>query len=159
MKPHFKCLQGILSYRHFTVTAAKRGVVEMKLTAESVGRELKLIKGNWIPDKDELPPVIPPPGLPVDCQWYLYDNICQFCSHETQDITCSLPAVPQTDTPEEFTSPLQSPPPTQSPLPSLPLLLSPPSQSITSSLRPPPAKKRQFHCSICGEAGHTHQTH
>ena len=94
MKPHFKCFQGILSYGHFTVTAAKRGVVEVKLTAESVGRELKLLKENWMPDKDDLPPVIPSPGLPVDRQWYLYDNIRQFCSREKQDITYPLPTVP-----------------------------------------------------------------
>ena len=152
LKPHFKRLQGILSYRHFTVTAADPGVVEVKRTAESVGKKLKLIKGNWTPDKDDLPPVIPPPGLSIDRQWYLYDNIREFCSRDTQDITCPLPAVPRTDTSEEFTSPPQSPQSTQSSLLSSP----PPSPP---SRRPPPAKKRQFHCSICGEAGHTRRTH
>lgn len=42
-----------------------------------------------------LPPVIPPKGLDLQRQWYLYDQIRDFCKEEWKDEVCPLPALPK----------------------------------------------------------------
>ena len=52
------------------------------------------------------PEVIPAKGLSPDRQWYLYDQIRQFCPESTKDLVCPLPSVPQnqhTNIPGQFT--------------------------------------------------------
>lgn len=73
LKPHFRKIKQIKSYQHFTVQSNKPGVVEVKKTAESSMKEVMMFKKNktWFPDKEQMPTVIPPPGLSAERQWYL----------------------------------------------------------------------------------------
>src|SRR5688572_6555652 len=37
------------------------------------------------------PPQIPPPGLPLQRQWYLYNQIREYVKDSLQDVVCPLP--------------------------------------------------------------------
>ena len=39
-----------------------------------------------------MPPLIVPPGLPLERQWYLHNKIREFCPDEAKDIVYPLPA-------------------------------------------------------------------
>ena len=41
-----------------------------------------------------MPPLVIPPGLPLERQWYLYNKIREFCPDEAKDIACPLPSQP-----------------------------------------------------------------
>ena len=49
---------------------------------------------GWTPSHQELPSLIKPTGLPLTRQWYLYNQIREYCRDGTQDITCPKPSVP-----------------------------------------------------------------
>ena len=42
----------------------------------------------------ELPEELTPPGLDTERQWYLFDEVREFCSEKGADITCPRPTVP-----------------------------------------------------------------
>ena len=42
-----------------------------------------------------MPVAIPPKGLTAERQWYLFDNIREFCVSAAKDITCPKPTVPR----------------------------------------------------------------
>ena len=148
LKRHFRRIDRIKSYKHFTITTHQPGLVHLKLSAESETTSFCILKDNWSPQPDVLPPVIPPPELSKERQWHLFDSIRQFCTESTQDITCPLPTVPRPGAHLEITSPPPSPLPPPSIPPAHPHSLPPPSM-------PPSAKRsRQLHCSLCGESGH-----
>ena len=75
----------------------------------------------------EMPEVIPPPGIPMERQKYLYEQIRMFCEPEYADITC-----PQPDSNN----------------------LPQPDPEVEQSTTPPPAKRVRL-CSHCRLRGHT----
>ena len=97
---------------------------------------LKILKEDWNQAPHLLPAIIPPPGLLVERQWYLYDNIQQFCAPQTRDIVCLLPLTQRC----EDGHPDSPPPP---PLPSSSLLSTSPSLSMRQ------LAKRSRQCSVC----------
>ena len=58
--------------------------------------EFEMLKDDWFPSSTELPEVITPRGLSADRQWYLYDEIREFCPGYCQDVVCPLPEVERT---------------------------------------------------------------
>ena len=118
LSPHFHCIKGIKKHHHFEISSDKLGVLKVKLYADSAVTTQKLLKNNWALSSDHLPRVIPPPGLSAERQWYLYDNIREFCTPETMDVMCPLPSVPKpTVTSQQLPSPTPSPPATPCPSP------------------------------------------
>ncbi len=103
---HFRKFPGIKSYHHFEFTAVKPGKVTVKLFSDSESSEYRLLTDDsWVPSAGELPDVVSPSGLSEEHQWYLHDQIRDFCREGTEDLACSLPAVPRQShpvtTPEE----------------------------------------------------------
>ena len=47
-------------------------------------REVSILKPSVRVDRDALPSQMTPPGVSLDRQWYLYEQIRQFCDEEFQ---------------------------------------------------------------------------
>ena len=87
-------LKGIKSMHHLTFTDTKPGSAIVKDTVSSPEREIILVKNSsWEPNKDDLPPIIPPPGLSMERRQYLFEKIREFCPPHCQDLVCPDPTV------------------------------------------------------------------
>ena len=53
--------------------------------------QVNIMKTDMSIDLQEMPQVIPPPGIPPERQKYLYEQIRMFCELEYADITCPQP--------------------------------------------------------------------
>ena len=87
-------LKGISQMHHFRFTASKPGVVYVKNFNDDTEKEIKLLKTPWQPTTHNMPDVIPPPGLSIERQWYLFNKIRDFCPDEAKDIVCPKPLTP-----------------------------------------------------------------
>ena len=92
--PHFKAIPSIKGYHHFCFSSDKPGIVLPKKHADTEGKEMTFLKENCS-GLECGPEVIPAKGLSPDRQWYLYDQIRQFCPESTKDLVCPLPSVPR----------------------------------------------------------------
>ena len=88
-------LKGIKSNSHFrsiflqTVYVQKSSDFNDKNDCK---RKIILLKDVlWKPKASDLPLVVPPEGLSLTMQWYLYNEIREFCSPEVQDLVCPMP--------------------------------------------------------------------
>ena len=157
---HFRKIPNIKRNHHYTISSDSPGSVTIKEYNDSEGVTFKMLKDDWSPSAMDLPPVIPPPGLSSERQWYLYDNIREYCPPSCRDIVCPKPSVAKPG----HTSGAQSsePPPanevfrsvsdqqssdTQQPV------LPPPTTTLA-----PPAKRPKV-CGVCGESGHNARRH
>ena len=86
---------GIKKYHHFIFDSSNPGVVTMKVHSDSAEERFQLQKQPWSPDLSELPNIVVPKPLSTERQWYLFDQIRQFCSESAKNITCPLPSVPR----------------------------------------------------------------
>ena len=68
-------LKGISQMHHFQFTASKPGVVYVKNFNDDTEKEIKLLKTSWQPTTHNMPHIIPPPGLSIERQWYLFNGI------------------------------------------------------------------------------------
>lgn len=147
--PRLRKVPGIKQYHQFEFTEAEKGTVTCKQYTDSPGKSVNLLKETWNPTYSDLPDIIPPNGLSLERQWYLYDKIRPFCEPRYQNITCPLPSSPRPyRTPTA--SPVATPPP--SPLPSQHQHTSPHHRTTS----PPPKRPRT--CGKCGEIGHNRRT-
>ena len=88
-------IKGISKMHHFRFNRNHPGYVFVKNTSDERESPLNLLKNvPWTPSRDELPPIIHPPGLPLERQWYLYNKIRDFCPDEAKDLACPLPTQP-----------------------------------------------------------------
>ena len=93
-------LKGIKAMHHLIFTHTKPGSVIVKDSVTSPEREINLLQDkNWKPTKNDLPPIIPPPGLPLERQRYLFEKIREFCPPECRDLVCPEPTQPEHCTP------------------------------------------------------------
>ena len=94
--PHMSqtALKGISQMHHFRFSALHPGVVFVKNSCNDRERAIKLLKTPWQPTSDDMPNIIPPPGLTLERQWYLFNKIREFCPDESKDIVCPKPSVP-----------------------------------------------------------------
>ena len=103
----FTTLPHITTYHHFRCKSDSPGVVFVREFADSEKKEVLVHRPDIRADKDALPPQITPSGLSLDRQWYLYQQILQFCDEEFQDITCPEPEMQKRSrTQDEDESPL-----------------------------------------------------
>ena len=91
--PHFRKVPRLKQYHHITISCGTPGSVRLKLTADSEEEQLTLLRDQWMPAAHCLPPVLPPPGLSAERQWYLYNNIRDYCTEATKDTVCPRPQV------------------------------------------------------------------
>ena len=87
----FRKVPQMKSYHHFFFSGRSLGSVVLKQFSDSDSSSFKmLIDNSWIPSPRALPPVISPSGLPCARQWYLYNEIREFCRDRTRDLTLSV---------------------------------------------------------------------
>ena len=87
-------LKGISQMHHFRFSASNPGVVYVKISCNDTEKEIKLLKTPWQPTLANMPNIIPPPGLTLERQWYLFNKIREFCPDESKDLVCPKPSVP-----------------------------------------------------------------
>ena len=140
--PEMKKLKGIKKFQHFTFAHTEKGKITCAAESDSQTTTIDIIKTNsWCPSSILLPEIIPPKGLDLKRQWYLYEKIRPFClTPQNKDIVCPLPLSPK---------PVNSAPGTPEPSPCLSGLDYTPEP-------PPPPKKRK--CGKCDSAGHNSRT-
>ena len=72
LSPHFRKILQLKQYYHITISCGAPGTLSLKLAANGETEQLHLLRDGWEPTADELPPVVPPPHLTPERQWYLY---------------------------------------------------------------------------------------
>ena len=86
-----KKITGIKKLHHFRFASASPRCVFTKEQCDSPDEKHNLMKALWNVDDDGLPAVVPPCGLSVERQWYVYDQIGPFCPAEDMGSVCPLP--------------------------------------------------------------------
>ena len=94
LAPHFKRITNLKKYHHFRFSSESPGIAYLQLNADLKEEEVELLKNSWEPVPRELPPILQPKGLSDERQWYLYEQVRQFCTDDCQDLVCSRPATP-----------------------------------------------------------------
>ena len=85
-----------------SITTSQQPTVQVQEYSDSPAKAASLLKDrSWNPLPTELPPVIQPAGLSSTRQWYLYNEIRQYCTDSTKDQVCPLPTVPPPGNAEE----------------------------------------------------------
>ncbi|XP_033629960.1 uncharacterized protein LOC117292140 isoform X2 [Asterias rubens] len=85
---------GIKSFQHFRFSCEEPGVVYASKRQSDEEKKFNLLRSpNTLPPV-ELPEELTPPGLDAERQWYLFDEVREFCSEKGADITCPRPTVP-----------------------------------------------------------------
>ena len=135
---HFRKVPQLKSYHHFTFHHRTPGLVRLKKFSDSTSTSFQIMTDKfWVPTTAELPPQILPSGLSNERQWYLYNEIREFCRHGTKDLVCPLPSAPQqhTNTREDDDIIFEN-----------------------NGVTKPPVPKRPRRCGICRAPGHTRTT-
>ena len=106
-------VKGIKKLHHLRFSSSSPGFIFVKERAGDTEVKRSILKdANWKPQADQLPPVLPPSGLSLQRQWYLYEKIREFCPDHLKDTTCPRPGGPSVD-PSPSRSPTPpTPPPT-----------------------------------------------
>ena len=113
----FTKVKGIKKLHHLRFSSSSPGLIFVKEKAGSAEVQINLLKvKDWSPNADELLPILPPPGLSLQRQWYLYSKIREFCSDYLKDATCPLPSEPADNLPSRPPSQVSSPSPTPPPI-------------------------------------------
>lgn len=94
LSQYFKCIPSLKKYHHFCMSSDKPGVILLKEYATDNGHEVNIMKKNaLVPNGCHLPEIIEPKGLDPSRQWYLYDEVRQFCLNSSS--ACPKPIVPK----------------------------------------------------------------
>ena len=90
----FRTVPSLKTYHHFHFTHTVPGSVFVKKHADTEEVQFVLTKSSsWSPVPSQLPPIIIPHGLPPERQWYLYEQIREFCPEYARDSVAPLPRV------------------------------------------------------------------
>ena len=117
-----------------TFSAQHPGTVSLKNYSDSEETTFHMLSDDdWYTTISDLPSVIPPSGLSSTRQWYLYQQIREYCRAGTEDLTCPRPNVDH--------GPLRTP--------DMP-------DDDGSGDTPPPKRARR--CGKCGHTWHTRRT-
>ncbi|ELU10752.1 hypothetical protein CAPTEDRAFT_187019 [Capitella teleta] len=108
LSPHGKALKGIKSLHHMRFTSAEPGVVYYRQRPRDPEESLRILSTAI---STSSPPPLPPPGLDLRRQKYLYQKIRPFVPEEHQDTLCPAPDCDVGPTSEEDEGPPPTPPP------------------------------------------------
>ena len=89
----FKTIPLITKYHHFCIRSENPGVVELKEFVNSPTVLVNISKPGSDICSTDMPETINPPGIPLDRQKYLFEQIHMFCEPEYADITCPEPTI------------------------------------------------------------------
>ena len=149
----------VKQYNHFTISASTPGSVFVKVESDSESSTSLLINHTWSPTRDNLPPVVVPSGLSLDRQWYLYNQIGQYCPDNVRDVVCPRPLTPLSCT--TSTASTSTTGASTSTAEHENVLLAPAGNShqstATAEHDQPPAKRARV-CSKCKTSGHNART-
>ena len=140
--PHFSKLKNIKKYQHFSFDSSTPGIIQFRVKSDSEVERIDLLKSAaWSPPASDLPEPVTPGGLSLERQWYLHNNIAEYCPDNVRDKVCPKPLEPLV--PRENAASSHMPIAAQHS----------PSQTPTCSVAGPPAKKARL-CSKCKQPGH-----
>ena len=93
----FRKLPGIKKIHHLRFPSSDPGVVYVKTHSDEEEVKFNLLKksSQMSPDPSEYPERVQPKGLSAERQWYLFDQIREFCPEGDRDVTCPRPSVPK----------------------------------------------------------------
>ena len=92
----FRHIPGILQYHVFRFDSSEPGTIFVKEYSTSPEVAIKVLKPPILPFDLSFPSEIPPKGLDLERQWYLYEKIRILChSNLCRDITCPKPLLPK----------------------------------------------------------------
>ena len=91
---YFKSIPSILSYHNFSISDSCPGIVSLREYSDGEEVRIDIMKENAdLSTLSTLPEAAVIPGLDLQRQWYLYENIRQHCkSTLSADITCPKPS-------------------------------------------------------------------
>ena len=92
LQPHFNKVAHIKQYQHFIMTSNAPGELILQKSADGEEQEILLLHSEWLPTAESLPAVIPPPGLSLARQQYLYEKIRPYCPDSVKDDVCPKPS-------------------------------------------------------------------
>lgn len=97
LQDFFKPLKNITKYHHFLFDAANPGQIQCKVKASSESVTFNLLRNKQnLPRSDNMPTILSGVGLDAARQWYLYEQIREFCySENAKDLVCPKPVVPK----------------------------------------------------------------
>ncbi len=129
-QPYFRrgAFDGVKSWYNFVFSSATPGTAQVRVNCNAEEKTLTLLNKNhlgWKPRPDQLPPILPPPGLPPERRKYLFDKIREYVPDQHKDTVCPPPLlatpIPVSATPiTGSATPTPSPSATPSPSPSPP---------------------------------------
>ncbi|CAC5415430.1 unnamed protein product [Mytilus coruscus] len=103
LQQYFKTQKHINTYNHFTVDSTKPGYVVCKESCDSVPITVNLLEKNTIISTSTMPNTLTPNGLDAAIQWYLYEQIREFCYNDAnKDVICPKTTIVKTEV--DFTS-------------------------------------------------------
>ena len=80
-------IKGISRYQHFRASSSDPGFVFVQSARDEEETKINILKDfSWEPSISKMPPLIVPPGLPLERQWYLHNKIREFCPDEAKDM-------------------------------------------------------------------------
>ena len=127
-QPYFRrgAFDGIKSWHHLVFSSAAPGQAMVRTHCNAEEKTLSLLKKQhlgWKPCPDNLPAILPPPGLSLERRRYLFEKIRDFVPEQHKDTVCPPPlpipagsspalGIPATTpTPSPSTTPISSPSP------------------------------------------------
>ena len=145
-QPFFKrgAFDGIKSWHHLVFSSATPGKAKVKDHCNAEEKTPSLLKKDhlgWKPRPLDLPPILPPPGLPRERRRYLYEKIQEFVPEQHRDTVCPPPLLDATPTPEPATPTPEAATPTPASATTSPSSSHPATPSPSPS--PPPRRRRR----------------
>lgn len=98
LSTYFKQIKGITDYHHFIIRSENKGFVVLKEDIESEGTLFELLKTpiDFKSSRMYPPLCLNPPGLSLERQWYLYEQIRMHIPNEVdKESTCPRPTSPK----------------------------------------------------------------
>ena len=138
LRGHFRTLPQLKKCHHFIFKSANPGEITKKVYSDSVSTTFQMLADeDWCPRSHELPRIVSPAGLSPARQWYLYQQIREYCRIGTEDLTCPKPTIYLQSTESHDHQPSSD-------------------DADIPSNGPPPKRARR--CGKCGGVGHTRRT-
>ena len=88
-------IKGISTYHHFCMSRNAPGCVFVRRSSDDCETKINILHdSSWKPSINNMPPLITPPRLSLEHQWYLYNKIREFCPDQAKDLVCPMPSQP-----------------------------------------------------------------